>query len=145
MLSRPNHTVRKSRNIAGQNRSPIFLIYCANNAVEHYEKRIKIMHGCPIRFGRKNLETYFAPFIFLDFRIVCNALFHELRTPGEEIAFTARPKIHSHSQIFWYGRRIFCLPQRPKFLDFFDFCLHWVWVSVVRALFHVQCHCFLLT
>ena len=25
---------------------------------------------------------------------------HGLRTPREEIAFTARPKIHSHSQIF---------------------------------------------
>ena len=27
---------------------------------------------------------------------------HGLRTPGEEIAFNARPKIHSHSQIFRY-------------------------------------------
>ena len=56
---------------------------------------------------------------------------HRLRTPGEEIAFTARPKIYSHSQIFRYGRSIFCLPHRPKFSDFFDFCLHWV--SVVRG------------
>ena len=32
------------------------------------------------------------------------ALVHGLRTPREEIAFTARPKIHSHSQIFRYGR-----------------------------------------
>ena len=32
---------------------------------------------------------------------------HGLRTPREEIAFTARPKIHSHSQIFRYGRSIF--------------------------------------
>ena len=55
---------------------------------------------------------------------------HGLRTPGEEIAFTARPKIHSHSQIFRYGRSIFCLPHRPKFSDFFDLCLHWV--SVIR-------------
>jgi hypothetical protein len=56
---------------------------------------------------------------------------HELRTPGEEIAFTARPKINSHSQIFRYGRSIFCLPHRPKFSDFFELCLHWV--SVVRG------------
>ena len=56
---------------------------------------------------------------------------HGLRTPGEEIAFTLLPKIHSHSQIFRCGRNIFCLPYRPKFSDFFDFCLHWV--SVVRA------------
>ena len=55
---------------------------------------------------------------------------HGLRTPGEEIAFTARPKIHS--QILKYGRGIFCLPHRPKFSDFFDLCLHWV--SVVRDL-----------
>ena len=57
---------------------------------------------------------------------------HGLRTPGEEIAFTARPKIHSHSQIFRYGRSIFCLPGVPNFSDIFDLCLHWV--SVVRAL-----------
>ena len=57
-------------------------------------------------------------------------LTHGLRTPREEIAFTARPKIHSHSQIFRYGRRIFCLPHRPNFSDIFDLCLHWV--SVVR-------------
>ena len=53
---------------------------------------------------------------------------HGLRTPREEIAFTVRPKIQSQSQIFRYGRNIFCLPQRPSFLDL---CLHWV--SVVRA------------
>ena len=56
---------------------------------------------------------------------------HGLRTPGEEIAFTARPKINSQSQIFRYGRSIFCLPHRPKFSDFFDLCVHWV--SVVRS------------
>ena len=55
---------------------------------------------------------------------------HGLRTPREEIAFTARPKIHSHSQIFRYGGSIFCLPHRPNFSDIFDLCLHWV--SVVR-------------
>ena len=56
---------------------------------------------------------------------------HGLRTPGEEISFTARPKIKSQSQIFRYGRSIFCLPHRPKISDFLDLCLHWV--SVVRA------------
>ena len=58
-----------------------------------------------------------------------NTLFHGLRTPREEIAFTARPKIHSHSQ------SIFCLPNRPNFSDGFDLCLHWV--SVVGALFYI--------
>ena len=61
-----------------------------------------------------------------------NMLKHRLRTPGEEIALTARPKINSQSQIFRYGQSIFCLPHRPKFSDFFDLCLYWV--SVVRVL-----------
>ena len=59
---------------------------------------------------------------------------HGLRTPREEIAYTERPKIHSHSQIFRYGRSIFCLPHRPNFSDIFDLCLHWV--SVVRGFHH---------
>ena len=53
---------------------------------------------------------------------------HGLWTPGEEIAFTARPKIESQSQIVRYGRSIFCLPHRPKFSDL---CLHRV--SVVHG------------
>ena len=40
---------------------------------------------------------------------------HGLQTPREEIAFTARPKIQSQSQIFRYG--IFCLPHWPNFSD----------------------------
>ena len=43
---------------------------------------------------------------------------HGLQTPGEEIAFTARPKINSDSQIFRYGWNIFCLPQIFRFLWF---------------------------
>ena len=63
--------------------------------------------------------------------------FQRLRTPREEIAFNARPKIYSHSQIFWYGRSIFCLPHWPNFSDNFDLCLHWE--SLVRACFHLHC------
>ena len=59
---------------------------------------------------------------------------HGPRTPGEEIAFTTRLKIHSHYHIFRYGRIIFCLPHWPKFSDFFDLCLHWV--SVVLGSSH---------
>ena len=59
---------------------------------------------------------------------------HGLWTPREEIAFTARPKIQSQSQIFRYGRSIFCLPHQPNFSDIFDFCFHWV--SVVRVYKH---------
>ena len=57
---------------------------------------------------------------------------HGLGTPSEEIAFTARPKFYSQSQIFRYGWSIFCLPHWPKFSNFFVLCLHWV--SVVRVL-----------
>jgi hypothetical protein len=56
---------------------------------------------------------------------------HGLWTPGEEIAFTERPKIKSQSQIYRYGRSKFCLPHRPKISDIFELCLHWV--SVVRG------------
>ena len=58
-------------------------------------------------------------------------LMHGLRTPREEKAFPARPRIQSQSQIFRYNGSIFCLPHRPNFSDTFDLCLHWV--SVVRA------------
>ena len=65
-------------------------------------------------------------------------LWHGLRTPREEIAFTAQPKIHSHSQIFRYSQSIFCLPHRHNFSDIFDWCLHWV--SVVRAFTNPNVH-----
>ena len=52
------------------------------------------------------------------------------RTTGEEIAFTARPKIKFQSLIYWYGRSIFCLPHQPKISGFLDFCLHWVSVVI---------------
>ena len=51
---------------------------------------------------------------------------HGLRTPIEEISFTARPKIHYHSQFFKYGWSIFCQTHWPIFSDIFDLCLHWV-------------------
>jgi hypothetical protein len=57
---------------------------------------------------------------------------HGLRTLREEIAFTARPKIQSKSQIVFNGRNIFCLPHRHNFSDIFDLCLYWV--SVVRGI-----------
>ena len=61
---------------------------------------------------------------------------HELPTPREERAFTARPKIQSQSQIFRYGGSIFCMPHLPNFSDIFDLLLHWV--SVVREFRYVQ-------
>ena len=69
---------------------------------------------------------------YLPLFVLRNGSLHGLRKPREEIAFTALPKIHSHSQICKYGGSIFCLPHRPNFSDIFDLCLHWV--SVVRVL-----------
>jgi hypothetical protein len=73
-----------------------------------------------------------SPKSLLNYTSKYQGLSHRLRIPDEEITFTARPKIHSHSQIFKYGQSIFCLPHQPKFSDFFHLCLHWV--SVVRVL-----------
>jgi hypothetical protein len=61
----------------------------------------------------------------------CEGDIHGLRTPREEIAFTARPKIHSHSKIFRHGRSIICLSHWPNFSGIFDLYLHWV--SVVHG------------
>ena len=56
-------------------------------------------------------------YTYLALHVLSNTLSIRLWTPDEEIDFTARPKIHSHSQIFRYGRNIFCLPHRPNFSD----------------------------
>ena len=78
-------------------------------------------------------------------RLWCNGWKHGLRMPTEEIAFTAWPKIHSHSQIFWYGRSICCLPHRTNFSDIFELCLHWVslvcgWKGmIILLLFGIWC------
>ena len=56
---------------------------------------------------------------------------HGLRTPGEEIAFTAQPKFTLTPKFLGTAEAFVCLPHWPKFSDFFDLCLHWV--SVVRG------------
>ena len=73
--------------------------------------------GCVLMVSRRPRVVLAASWLHLG---------HGLRTPREEIAFTARPKIQSQSEIFRYGRSIFCLPHRPNFSDIFDLCLHWV-------------------
>ena len=84
----------------------------------------KIVHNdVNLQKNERKLEFEFRSFLF--------RWNNGLRTPREEIAFTARPKIQSQSQIFWYGQSVFCLPHRPKFSDFFDLCLHTQ--SVVRG------------
>ena len=54
-------------------------------------------------------------------------MLHGLRTPRDEIAFTARRKFTLTPKFLGkYGRSIFCLPHQPNFSDIFDLCLHWV-------------------
>ena len=82
-----------------------------------------------VKAKKKHSETYWINPSFNNFVSFASILSkHGLRTPREKIPFTAQPKIHSHSQIFRYGRSIFCLPHRPNFSDIFDLCLHWVFV-----------------
>ena len=47
-------------------------------------------------------EEAYMHYIFLQ---ACFSFSHGLRTPSEEIVFTARPKIQSQSQIFRYGQK----------------------------------------
>ena len=76
-----------------------------------------------------NLLSHFRQFLNSNLRYTVLMYTHGLRTPREEIAFTARPKIQSQSQFFKYGGSIFCLPHGPNFSDIFDLCLHWVSVD----------------
>ena len=102
----------------------------------HFHLNIHLQFGSSTLVKNKWVINLLKPHLLLDTYLGCrpgilNIHNHGLRTPGEEIAFTARPKIHSQSQIFRYGRSIFCLPHRPKFSDIFDLRLHCV--SVVRG------------
>ena len=83
-----------------------------------------------VRFGQKfNIDLY-PPLEIRQPTLQYHPCKHGIRRPREEIVLTEWPKIHFHSQIFKYGRSIFCLLHRPNFSKIFDFCLHWV--SVVR-------------
>ena len=61
---------------------------------------------------------------------------HGLRTPGEEIAFTARPKFTPTPKFLGTAEAYFVCHIGPSFQNFFDLCLHWV--SVVRVILR---HC----
>ena len=71
----------------------------------------------------------YAAIVFLKDSYLVETQFYARTTDAQRGNSPARPKIQS--QIFRYSRSIFCLPHRPNFSDFFDFCLHWV--SVVRG------------
>jgi hypothetical protein len=104
------------------------IFFCTSTEFQHYTfYRHDSMRFDLVLGFRNRLYTALLP---------CNDFYHGLRTPREEIAFTARPKLQSQSQIFRYGGSIFCLPHRPNFSDIFDLCLHWV--SVVRGENHCK-------
>ena len=63
-----------------------------------------------IEIDQKGINDVTWPFLILE-----NGYDHGLRTPGEEIAFTTRPKIHSHSQIFRYTEAYFVCHIGPNF------------------------------
>ena len=91
----------------------------------HFHLNIHLQFGSSTLVKNKWVINLLKPHLLLDTYLGCrpgilNIHNHGLRTPGEEIAITAWPKIHSQSQIFRYGRSIFCLPHQPKFSDFFD-------------------------
>jgi hypothetical protein len=58
---------------------------------------------------------------------------------GHPVRKSPSLKIHSNSQIFRYGRSMFCCPHRPKFSYFFDLCLHWVSVVLDKSHFSTNC------
>ena len=101
----------------------------------HFERDWGKNSLCAYQFSGYRLNGQKSVFKFL---LVCT---HGLRTPREGIAFTARPKIESQSQIFRYGRRIFRLPHQHKFSNLFCLCLYWV--SVVRVLHYMPIHLYL--
>ena len=80
--------------------------------------------------AHSHLSTWGSFFYYVDKFCPLMTAYHGLRTPREELAFTARPKIQSQSKIFRYSQSIFYLPHWPILSDIFDLCHHWV--SVLR-------------
>ena len=74
-----------------------------------------------------------------------NMFDHGLWTLGEEIVFTTWPKINSHSQIFRYGRSIFCLPNFQISLIYaFIGCLQYVCFMISQCDTDIVRHIYLL-
>ena len=92
------HTVQKSRNS-----SPVFLICGANNAVEHYGKRIKILHGCPFE-GWPNRARQSHPFWQKGLGWPCPVRSALKRTPKfKKKYFSFRiEKLHKMAYIIFY-------------------------------------------
>ena len=113
--------------------SPLKFIY-SEKATKFYEILSKLRGiFCKTLWPSQNIWTL--KFIYSEkvTKLEIKVLFScdDGQTSRDEMAFTARPKIPSHSQIFRYGRSIFFLPHQPYFSDIFDLCLHWVSVVCV--------------
>ena len=78
----------------------------------------------------KKLEMYLK-FRWIGSLIPCAVCATDYGRPVRKLPSLHGRKSNPQSQIFRYGRSIFCLPHRPKISYFFDLCFHWV--SVVRV------------
>ena len=107
-LTDVKHTVRKSRNIRGQNRSPIFRYVVLI-------KRIKILHGCPFE-GWPNRARPSHLFWQKGLGWLCPVRSALRRTPVQEF--------HSFSIIFYYITSTICQKIGDLFclFIFLDFC-----------------------
>jgi hypothetical protein len=95
----------------------LFLYLC-----KYYMVKIALLYYYLLGWTRSlpKLSSWFDRAI-TESQLHCGGLEHGLRTPSEEIAVTARPKIKSQPQILRKGQSIFCLPHWPKISDFFWF------------------------
>ena len=87
------HTVRKSRNVNSAKQVSNFLICGGNNVVDHYGRRIKILHGCPFE-GWPNRARPSHPFWQLLGGWPCPVSSALKRTPVQDF--------NSFSMMFYY-------------------------------------------
>ena len=87
--------------------SNIYLHLCSRNLFWYYVLKEVVYIGCVTCDASKHIGTVKLgdSHLFQKRLILRNSTNHGLRTPGEEIVFTARPKINSHFQIFRYSLR----------------------------------------
>ena len=90
---------------------------------------IIVLTQCNLSFsGSGKVNSEFVNLMYSEKQLAAQTCHNQIK---QSFSFDARLKIQSQSQIFRYGRSIFCLPHRPNFSDIFDLSLHWV--SVVRG------------
>ena len=95
----------------------------------------ELYKNCPLWFDKDkshadlNVKTFSKSDIFLICTKIVEKCFkwlhYELRTPGEEIAFTAWPKINSHSQILGTAEAYFVCHIGPNFQISLTYAFIW--------------------